>query len=75
MTAFIIILLVLAMGATVFALIRGIVAFLRATEADLNGTGPSVSAQKQNKAMMMRITFQGVAVLLVALLLLLGRGS
>ena len=75
MTAFIIILLVLAMGATVFALIRGIVAFLRATEADLNGTGPSVSAQKQNKAMMMRVTFQGVAVLLVALLMLLSRGN
>ena len=75
MNTFIIILLVLAMGATVFALIRGIVAFLKTTEADLNGTGPSLSAQKQNKAMMMRITFQGIAVLLVALLMLLGRGN
>lgn len=64
----IVILIVLAMGATVFALVRGIIAFLRTTEADLNGTGPSVSGQRQNKAMTQRVMFQAVAVILVVLL-------
>jgi len=77
MNAFLIILIVLAAGATLFALIRGIVAFLQTTEAELNSPdrGPSQSSLKQNKAMMMRITFQAVAVLFIALLLLLNGGK
>jgi hypothetical protein len=73
MNAFLILLIIAAAGATLFALIRGIVAFLQTTEAELNSTdpGPSPSSLKQNKAMMMRITFQAVAVLFIALLLLL----
>lgn len=72
------ILLVAAMGATVFMLVRGIVAFLKTTEQELNSgeQGPSASSLKQNKAMFGRIMFQGVAVLIVAVLLLLkGNGS
>lgn len=67
-----IVLLVAAMAATVFMLVRGIIAFLKTTEAELNSTeeGPSASALKQNKAMFGRIMFQGIAVLIVALLLL-----
>jgi len=70
--AFLIILLLAAMGATLFMLIKGIVAFLKTTEADLrsDGTGPSQSSLKQNKAMMGRITFQAIAILLLALLML-----
>jgi hypothetical protein len=77
MNAFLILLIVLAAGATVFALIRGIIAFLRTTEAELNNSaaGPSQSALKQNRMMMARITFQAIAVLLVALLLLLNSGK
>ncbi|CAN5263737.1 hypothetical protein BH10PSE13_BH10PSE13_24380 [soil metagenome] len=77
MNAFLIILIIAAAGATLFALIRGIVAFLQTTEAELNSTdtGPSQSSLKQNKAMMMRITFQAVAVLFIALLLLLNSGK
>lgn len=69
----IVILLVAAMGATVFMLVRGVVAFLKTTEAELNSkeAGPSASSLKQNKAMFGRIIFQGVAVLLVALLLMM----
>ncbi|MBB6123917.1 twin transmembrane helix small protein [Sphingobium subterraneum] len=72
------ILLVAAMGATVFMLVRGVVAFLKTTEQELNSKeqGPSASALKQNKAMFGRIMFQGIAVLIVAVLLLLkGHGS
>ncbi len=43
MQIFLTILLVAAMIATVFFLIRGIVAFLRTTEADLMGDGPNQS--------------------------------
>jgi len=67
-----ILLLLAAMGATLFMLIKGIVTFLKTTEADLrsDATGPSQSSLKQNKAMMGRITFQAIAILLLALLML-----
>jgi hypothetical protein len=71
----IVILIVLAAIGAVVALVRGVVAFLKTTEEDLkNGTGPSQSSLKQNRMMMMRVTFQAGAVLLVALLLLLNSG-
>jgi hypothetical protein len=68
MSTFITILVILAMIATVGALVRGIVIFLRTTEEDLMGPGPNISGRKQNKAMMMRVMFQALAVLLIVLL-------
>ena len=75
MQTFLIILIALAAIATLVALVRGIVVFLQTTEADLmgDGTGPSVSSQRQNKMMFARIGFQAVAIILVVLLLLLKR--
>jgi predicted RND superfamily exporter protein len=72
-----VLLIIAAVIATVVALIRGIIAFLRTTEAELNDqqAGPSQSSLKQNKMMLARITFQGVAVLLVALALLVYGGG
>ena len=54
------ILLVAAMGATLFML-------------KSDAAGPSASGVKQNKAMMGRIFFQAVAVLIAALLMVLAR--
>ena len=73
MTVFLVILITLAAIATLVMLVRGIVVFLKTTEAELNSTdpGPSQSSLKQNKMMMGRIMFQAVAILFVALLLLL----
>ena len=68
-------LILAAMVATVVALVRGIIAFLRTTEADLKGGGVNQSGLRQNKMMRMRIAFQAVAVILVILLLILSRGS
>jgi len=68
-----VILIIAAVIGAVVALIRGIIAFLQATEADLKGVGPSASGVKQNKMMMARVGFQAIAVLLVALLMLLNR--
>ncbi|MET0365194.1 MAG: twin transmembrane helix small protein [Sphingobium sp.] len=77
MNTFLVILIILAAIATVVMLVRGIVTFLKTTEAELNSTdtGPSPSSLKQNKAMMGRILFQALAILFVALLLLLNSGK
>lgn len=75
MNTFLVILLILAMIATVVALVRGIIAFLKTTEAQLKGEAEGKEALlKQNKMMMSRVIFQGIAVLIIAFLLLLGRG-
>jgi len=66
-------LILAAMVATVVALVRGIVIFLRTTEADLKGEGVSQSGLRQNKMMRMRIAFQALAVILVILLLIMSR--
>lgn len=73
---FLIILLIGAMLATLFALIRGVIVFLKTTEEDLKnaGSGPSISSQKQNKAMMHRVMFQALAILLAVILLFAARG-
>ncbi|ARS27930.1 twin transmembrane helix small protein [Sphingomonas sp. KC8] len=73
MSTFLIILMVLAMLATVAALVRGIIVFLKTTEADLTGNGPNLSGERQNKMMRMRIAFQALAVILVIFFLLLTR--
>lgn len=69
------VLILAAMVATVVALVRGIIAFLRTTEADLKGGGISQSGLRQNKMMRMRIAFQAIAVILVILLLIMSRGG
>lgn len=73
MNVVLVIALILAMGATLFALIRCIVIFLKTTKEELNSPegGPSQSSLKQNKAMMNRVLFQAVAIIIVALLLLM----
>lgn len=77
MTIFLVIFITLAAIATLVMLVRGIVVFLKTTEAELNSTdpGPSQSSLKQNKMMMGRIAFQAIAILFVALLLLLHGGG
>lgn len=72
MNVFLILLVVAAAIGALVSLVRGVIALLKTTEADLNSreAGPSVSSVKQNKMMLTRITFQAVAVLLAAILLL-----
>lgn len=73
MQTFLILLLIAAMIATVVALVRGIVIFLKTTEAELkeDGSGPSLSASRSNKMMQARILFQALAIVIVVLLLFL----
>jgi hypothetical protein len=74
-TTFLTILLVIAMIATAVALVRGIIAFLQTTEKELNSSsdGPSPSQIKQNQMMRNRILFQGIAIVIVAILLAMSR--
>tara|TARA_R110000787_G_scaffold209345_2_gene319366 strand:- start:329 stop:562 length:234 start_codon:yes stop_codon:yes gene_type:complete len=77
MTVFMTLLLLAAMGATLFMLIKGIVTFLRTTEEDLKSgaSGPSASSLRQNKAMFGRILFQAVAIIILALMLMMKGGQ
>ena len=68
MNIIVIIAIVLAMGAVLYALIRGIVAFLRTTEADLKGEGTSEMHLMQNKMMFARVKYQAIAVILLVIL-------
>jgi len=73
MNTFFGLLLLAAMIATVVALVRGIIAFLRTTKEDLQGGGISQSGLRQNKMMRMRIAFQAIAIIIVILLLIVTR--
>ena len=70
-TVFIIILLA-AMIMVVISLVRGVVAFLKSTKVDLQ-SGDQVDATemqlKQNKAMMARVKWQAVAIVVIAIML------
>jgi uncharacterized membrane protein len=76
MNTFLAILLVAAMIATVVALVRGIIAFLQESHAQVrDGTGPSPAALKSNRMMQMRVFFQALAILIVVVILFVGAGA
>ena len=61
---------------TVITLVRGIVAFLANTKADLarpEGSGPTANQLLQNKLMFRRILFQGATIMVVAIILFAAR--
>ena len=61
-----IILLVLAMAATAYVLVRGVIAM---------ASGKDVTGQAQQNWMRKRVLFQAVAIVLVALILIVAGGS
>lgn len=76
MTYFLIAVLVVLMGLTAFSLIRGVVAFLQTTKIDLEtgeGTTATDMQLAQNKAMFARIKYQGLAIVVVAIILAVSR--
>ncbi|MBX7541347.1 HIG1 domain-containing protein [Qipengyuania sphaerica] len=72
MNTFLVILLVAAMAMVLFSLVRGVIAFLQSTKVDLQ-TGEQVDATemqlKQNRAMMARVKWQAIAIVVIAILL------
>ena len=71
------VLLILAVIGAVVMLVRGIIAFLKTTEADLKGesSGPSASSLQQNKMMQGRVAFQALAIVIVIIMLAMARGG
>lgn len=67
--------IVVLMGFVVISLVRGVVAFLRASreEIDRGGDGPSPNQLRQNQMMFARIKYQGLAVAVVVILLAASR--
>ncbi|WP_088184800.1 twin transmembrane helix small protein [Sphingobium sp. Z007] len=72
MNTILVIALILAMIATLVALVRGIISFLQTTKEELNLPEGVVrpSSLKQNKMMMNRVLFQAAAIIIVAILLM-----
>ena len=72
MNTFFIIVLLLAMIMVVVSLVRGVVAFLKSTKIDLE-SGEQVDATEmqlaQNRAMMARVKWQAVAIVVIAIML------
>lgn len=68
--------LVVLMALVVVSLVKGIAAFMQSTREDLErgeGAGPSEMQLKQNKMMYARILYQGIAIVIVAILLFASR--
>ena len=66
MNTLLIILLVLAMAATAYVLVRGVMAM---------ASGKDLSGEQQQNYMRKRVLFQGVAIMIVALILLVAGTS
>ncbi len=66
MSTVMIILLVAAMGATAYVLVRGVIAM---------ASGKDVTGEQQQAWMRKRVLFQAVAIVLVALILILASAS
>lgn len=72
MNAILIILLILAMVFVVVSLVRGVIAFLQSHKANIESGGERQKEMQlmQNRMMTNRILFQGAAIVIVALLLI-----
>lgn len=75
MSYILILLIVMAAGAVIIALVRGLIAFVNMEPDDVDADGVTASHKKQNEMMFARVKYQAIAVILVALLLLLAGGQ
>ncbi|HEY9092419.1 HIG1 domain-containing protein [Parasphingorhabdus sp.] len=75
MSYVLIILILIAAGAVVYALARGLVAFANMKPDDVDADGVTASHKKQNQMMFARVKYQAIAIVLVALLILIAGGQ
>lgn len=78
MNTFLVILLLAAMVMVVVSLVRGIVAFLKSTKVDLESGEQADATEmqlKQNRAMMARVKWQAVAIVIIAVILAVAGGG
>ena len=62
-------LILLAAGAVVFALVRGLIAFANMQPDNVDADGITASHKKHNDMMWARVKYQAIAVVLVVILL------
>jgi hypothetical protein len=76
MIFFLVPVLLVLMGLVVWSLVRGIAAFLQTTRAGIERGDEGIREMQmlQNKMMFNRIKFQGLAIVVVAILLAVGGG-
>ena len=75
MTFVLILLLVGALGAVVFAVAKGLHAFANMQPDDVDENGVPKSLALQNKMMFSRVKWQAVAIIIVALLLMMSQAG
>jgi Hypoxia induced protein conserved region len=70
MNILLILLLLVAMGFVVFAVVRGLMAFANMKPNDVDENGVPKSLVMQNKMMFSRVKWQAIAIVIVVILLL-----
>ena len=70
MTILLVLLIIAAAGAVVFALVRGLHAFANVRPAEVDENGLPLSLNLQNKMMFARVEWQAITILLIVVLLL-----
>lgn len=75
MNTLLILLLIVAMGFVVFAVIRGLHAFANMQPNDVDENGVPKSLVIQNKMMFSRVKWQAIAVIVVMILLATGNAT
>lgn len=76
MNWFLALVIAVLMVLTIVTLVRGVIAFMASTKADLErpeGSGPSEMQLKQNSMMFRRVFYQAAAIVVVAVLLFANR--
>ncbi|MBQ0771490.1 HIG1 domain-containing protein [Parasphingorhabdus sp.] len=75
MSYILILMIVAAAGAVVYALVRGLIAFANMEPGDVDADGITASHKKQNEMMFARVKYQAIAIVLVVILLVLAGGQ
>ncbi|MDM8009571.1 MAG: HIG1 domain-containing protein [Parasphingorhabdus sp.] len=75
MSYILILMIIAAAGAVVYALVRGLIAFANMEPGDVDADGITASHKKQNEMMFARVKYQAIAIGLVVLLLVLAGGQ
>ena len=75
MSYILILMIIAAAGAVVYALVRGLVAFANMEPGDVDADGITASHKKQNEMMFARVKYQAIAIVLVVILLVLAGGQ
>jgi hypothetical protein len=79
MNTFLGIVLIVLMALVVVSLVRGVIAFLKSSREDIDKGGDGSGATElqlfQNKMMFNRVKYQALAVVVIVVILIFGRGS